>query len=277
MNIEPASVPTAIAPALSSYLARMTAHAPGLLQAFYLIGSIALDAFQEGRSDVDFVAVLGRQAAVADLALLRDAHRQFSRACPCCPMDGSYWQLNDLRRQPLQAVPGLCYHDGQLRHTRDLTLSPVDCWLLARRGVVLLGSPPPTLGLPIDWDAVSSYMLTNLNTYWLSFTCAPSRLARLLTDQGVEWAVLGISRLWYALCAGEIPSKLRAGEYVFEQALPQWRTILAEGLAIRRQQPSSYRSRLARARDTVEFIKYVIQECNSRHTPPPGRVFHRTA
>lgn len=51
----------------------LLAHAaPGLMAGCYLAGSLALDAFDERRSDVDFVAFLSRPATAADVAgLLR--------------------------------------------------------------------------------------------------------------------------------------------------------------------------------------------------------------
>jgi hypothetical protein len=61
-----------------------------------------------------------------------------------------------------------------------------------------------------------------------------------------------------------IPFKLQAGEYMLERVPVRWRSILAEGLALRRGERSGYRSRLARAREVVGFVGYAIQECNNR-------------
>jgi hypothetical protein len=73
--------------------------------------------------------------------------------------------------------------------------------------------------------------------------------------------VLGISRLWYAFGEGGMGSKMQAGAYVLERAPRQWRSILAEALALRRGEPSRYGSRLVRARDAVGFLRCALQEC----------------
>jgi len=87
----------------------------------------------------------------------------------------------------------------------------------------------------------------------------------LLSDAGVQWAVLGICRLWYAFEEGEITSKPAAGDYVLARAPAPWRRILAEALAIRRGgEPGRYRSRLWRARDAAAFVGYAIGECKAR-------------
>ena len=61
-----APVPIAIQPVLHEYLALTEEKLPGFIQAFYLQGSIALDAFNERLSDIDFVAFISRTWTAPD-------------------------------------------------------------------------------------------------------------------------------------------------------------------------------------------------------------------
>jgi len=52
------------------YLALADRLLPERIQAFYLVGSTALGAFRDGRSDVDFVAVVDRTHATSSVSQL---------------------------------------------------------------------------------------------------------------------------------------------------------------------------------------------------------------
>jgi hypothetical protein len=54
-------LPSVIAHILQEYLDQVREQLPGLLQGFYLEGSIALGRFNERQSDVDFIAFLTRK------------------------------------------------------------------------------------------------------------------------------------------------------------------------------------------------------------------------
>ena len=162
----PARVPPSIRPGLAQYLDALAGRAPGLLSAFYLAGSIGLDAFDVRQSDVDFVAILDRRATAADLDILRAVHRDVARAYPGCKLEGGYMQAADLGRFPPEVAPYPGYHDGRLEPAAYHELSPVTWWLLKRHVVVVFGAHPAALPFSAGWDAVRRYMLANLNTYW---------------------------------------------------------------------------------------------------------------
>lgn len=264
-------VPPAVAPKLREYVTLLAEAAPGLVVGCYLVGSLALEAFDERRSDIDFVALLAHPAAASHLAALQHVHEESERLHPRWPLEGSYLQISDLGHLPPQIAPYPCCSGGKFCTAGVHDLNPVTWWLLKESGIALLGPPPQELPFTIEWAAVTDYMHANLHSYWSQFTRLSPRLARLLTDSGVEWAVLGICRLWHALHCGAISSKQAAGTAVLAQAQPQWRKIVAEGLALRGGEPSGYRCRLQRAGATMQFVRAMIGECKaaaSKRQPP---------
>jgi hypothetical protein len=58
-------------------------------------GSIALGAFNERMSDIDFITVLGRSPTSSDIAQLQAIHQNLQIAYPRWTLDGSYLQWNE--------------------------------------------------------------------------------------------------------------------------------------------------------------------------------------
>jgi hypothetical protein len=259
----PARLPPPLAPKLRHYLQLLAETAPGLVTACYLTGSLALGAFDEHNSDVDFVACLRGPAAPADLAALRTVHAALERAEGRWKLEGCYLQPGDLGRLPPQIAPCPCCADGVFHPAGDHDLNPVTWWLLKRCGLALLGPEPQALPFTVAWADVAAYMRANLSTYWRAFTRPSRRLPWLLNDWGVQWAVLGVCRPWHSLRVGAITSKTAAGEAMLAQAPPRWQKIVQEGLGLRRGEPSLYRQRWRRAVAATKFIAYAIDECSS--------------
>ena len=57
-----AMLPAVVDELVGRYLREVDLAAPGAIEGFYVVGSTALGAFRPGRSDVDFVAVIGGRA-----------------------------------------------------------------------------------------------------------------------------------------------------------------------------------------------------------------------
>jgi hypothetical protein len=111
-------------------------------------------------------------------------------------------------------------------------------------------------------------MRHNPNTYWKNFSCKPGRMAWLLTDFGIQWAVLGVLRQYYTFREQDISSKTGAGEYALKYLPTRWHRLIREAIHIREHTGVSvYPSRILRAVEAWAFLRYVIRSCNSL---PPG-------
>lgn len=263
-------LPRTVAIILNEYQYLVEQHAPQLVAGLYLHGSIALGAFSEGFSDIDFIAVLSREAQDEDVRSLELVHRTVEKGHPQCGMDGSYLQWRDLGRPSDGIAPCPCYYDRRVHRSARHDINPVTWWILKHHGMAIIGPAPELLGFRVSWEQVIAYMVTNLNTYWAGWATSPRKLGRLLTDDGIQWAVLGICRPLVALQMGAMVPKLRAGEYALAQLPERWHGLIQEAVNLRSgSRPRHYGSRLARARDAAAFLKYVIAFCNSHVACPP--------
>ena len=68
------SLPEAVVPLCRDFIASTAEVLPELVDAFYIVGSIALGAFDPGYSDVDFIAVVSRQCTGDDIERLTTLH-----------------------------------------------------------------------------------------------------------------------------------------------------------------------------------------------------------
>ena len=72
-------IPEPIQPVLQNYLSLMNQQLPGVLQAFYVEGSIALGGFNERFSDIDFIASLTHQVTPAQIEALAPHYTRRSK------------------------------------------------------------------------------------------------------------------------------------------------------------------------------------------------------
>lgn len=259
-----ATVPEVVKPLLDEYLALLEEKLPGLVGGFYLQGSLALDAFNVRLSDIDFIAFLNRDWTTRDLAELKAIHDTLHQKYRCWPIEGLFLEWPSQTDPEMVVLPYLNQHIGKITLDSFFELNDVTWWLLKNKGITLKGPEAQSLGYTVDWQALLAGMHHNQNTYWANYTRKPDRIARLLSDWGIEWAVLGSLRQLYTFRENDITSKSGAGRYALKNLPPKWHPIVQEALNLREQPgaPSLYRSKILRAFQAVRFLRFVRKECN---------------
>lgn len=256
-------IPKVIQPMMQAYLDLLNRELPNLVEAVYLHGSIALDAFDERQSDIDTIAVISRPAHESDIQKLGQIHKTIASQYPRWLLEVSYLQAADLGQSESAIKPHPTYHDNVLDPAGHFDVSPVTWWLLKNKGIAVLGADPQNLPYTVDWPTLIADMKHNLNTYWASFTYQPSRMIRLLVDDGVSWTVLGVLRQYYTFQENDITSKVGAGEYGLKVLPAEWHPLLQDALDIRQgRKPRGYSSRFTRAYAVVRFVRYIVEESN---------------
>jgi predicted nucleotidyltransferase len=214
---------------VDAYLGRVDAAAPGLVEGFYLVGSLALGDYRPGTSDVDFVAVT-RRSSVPEVA--------------------GRWRLLD----------GVYTTWEEL--ATDAARDPVAWHTLKRCGVRVRGPEPPELTIATDRSTLDSWCRANLDGYWRRWRRDAGRpLSRRwlagLGTWGQAWAVLGVSRLHYTIATGDITSKSGGGRYALSVFPSRWHPIVTDCLATRQGGASSL-PRLVRHRETLAFLDMAL-------------------
>lgn len=255
-------IPPSLKPLLDTYVHRMESELPSFMIGFYLQGSLALGAYQSPISDIDFITVISRRATESDIQALRTIHQTLQSQYPDQPLSGSYLQANDLGKFEKDIQPYPNYQDGVLYPAGYNDINSVTWWLLKNRTLAVVGSDK--LDFEVDWQKLRADMRENLNTYWARYTREPARVGWLLSNYGVQWAVLGVLRQFYTFKENSIVSKTEAGEYALKQLPQQWHRLIQEAINLREPQPTSfYKFPIVRAWDALRFLRYLIPLCNS--------------
>ena len=259
-------MPEPIKPLIEEYLNLIEEQLPSFLSGFYIHGSIALGAFNERLSDIDFLTVCSHLCTEHDLECLQQIHQTIGTKYPRWALEGYYLQWNDLGKLDEALPPYPFYADDKLNPGGYHSLNSITWQLLKTHGLALIGPQSDTLPFVVDWDVLIDRMMNNLNTYWVSFTRDPRRMVWLLNNNGIQWAVLGVLRLFYTFKEHDITSKTGAGEYALNHVPIRWHPIVQEALNIREQKRKPlFKSRIVRALEAIKFLRYVIQNLQHEH------------
>ena len=238
------------------YLDAVDEALPDFVARFYVVGSLALGAWQPGRSDVDTVIFTSRVPTQRDLAALREVHA----AMPAKPhLDGVYlspehdWPADN--RVAPHVVGGEFHAD---RPCGELT--PVLWLTLQRYGIPVRGPAVGELGVRVDLDALRAYNLDNLRTYWRAQVAgirpyvADLDPAAAVDAEYLTWVVLGPARLHYTLATTDIISKSDAGAYVAAH-FPDYASLAERAIGWRAGEPGTFTAEdLAAAASLIDAV-----------------------
>jgi hypothetical protein len=236
------------------YLAAADAALPGFVEGFYLVGSVALGAYQEGRSDIDAMVFTSRPVSPGDLGALREIHANV-------PVDAVYLEPALARSWPTDRPVAPFVVDGDLKTGQPCgELTPV-VWLILRRyGIVLRGPAVADLGVRVDPSEVRRYNLDNLREYWQGNAhnfrdhVAALPAGELCDAATVVWYVLGPARLHHTAATGDIVSKSQAGPYL-AALFPEYAELADRAVRHRAAEEVSFRTAdLLMAFDAVDAV-----------------------
>lgn len=262
---------------IEDFLSEADGALPAFFQGFYLVGSIALDDFRPGGSDIDFIAVTPNRPSPEEVAILRRMHARLQRRYRRPYFDGFYVTQDDLRRDPALAIAAAEAREGRLT-VRSGGLDPVTWQTLAEHGIPVRGPGRQALGVWTDPTALARWTLENMASYWRRWHARrarwsdPARLYALGT-WAPAWGVLGVARQHYTLATGAITSKSGAGRYALATLPERWHRIVAECLRIRGgvASPALYRTPFARRRDALDCMAMVMDDAQRFMPSLPSR------
>ena len=257
---------------IEDYLSEIRQYMPDTLDGFYLHGSIALGAFIEHASDIDFVAVVKRELTQVDLDALASIHASIAARHPFPVMEGNYIRWSDLGKEEVTAQPYPYFASSVMHASGFFNHNPVTWWTLSRRGICVLGPEIGSLGMEADEDALVAYVQENMHGYWkqrlqaLRRTAAESNWSWSIDriEEEMEWSVLGMLRQYYTLSERSVVSKIGAGQYALTHLPPHWHPVIREALRIRMKE-SRLQSDAARKAmlNAMNLMQYILEA----HTP----------
>jgi len=263
------SLPKEVEVVVDHYLQVLNAKLPDLVESFYISGSIALNDYHPGKSDIDFVCLINRDLKFSEMKIIERIHKKIRSKHPKQLLEGSYVTQKQLGKLDGDMGPVIYFDGKKIRHDDKSGNAGIVAWFMLKKyGITIIGKPPEHYIPYINIDDLVSYVQLNANTYWAEWTEMASKSFSVdgmstLFGRKVEWGVLGIARLYYTMHEGDIVSKYKAGKYVLGNVPPNFSRILKEALRIRKGESKSYyNSPFKRRKDTLLFMRYMIRQFN---------------
>ncbi|MEJ2749094.1 MAG: DUF4111 domain-containing protein [Anaerolineae bacterium] len=230
----------------------------------YLYGSLALDAFNPHRSDIDFVVVTTDTLADEAVAALAAMHAQIAASDSrwAIELEGAYIPLAAMRRYDSEQAwhPHIDRgHDEQL-HVKHLSSDwIIQRYVLREHGLTLAGPPIRDLIDPVSPDSLRQATRDILHNWWQPMLTDP----QYLDSAGYRvYAVLTMCRMMYTLQVGGVVSKpagvrwaLGVVDGPFDSAQRRRFTSLI-------QQADTWQNGMPfdKLAETLDFIGYVVRE-----------------
>lgn len=248
-------VPAPVHQVVQSLLDALDDTSPRMIAGFHLVGSVAYGDYKPGKSDVDFVAVLDRSLDESDLEVIRGAHRSVSGRPP---LDGIYTTPDQLRDG---TTPEARFHDGVLVAFDEYGGTPITRRELATIGVPIRGTITE-LDIENDTAVLRRWVRQNLDTYWADWVRRASGLTPLaiyaLLPRGMEWSVLGITRMLYTLETGEVISKSDVAEWAIEHVEDRYHDLLRSVAKIRHGSSGNFLEIMERKAQALAYMTHVL-------------------
>lgn len=247
---------------VDEYFRQVDLSLPGKLEGFYIVGSIALDDYIPGVSDIDFVAVSSEGLTDPELNLLAAIHSRLAETTGSPRFDGIYTTWSSLAA----TSDGATVHhwlDREMHHNSIYGANPVTWATIHKHPVVARGNPNPDV-FHSDIE-LRGWCKANLRSYWANWVRDSRRLGlkyfASFTLEAVCWGVLGVVRLHATIKTGEIISKTQAYHYGRKVFPSEWHPILEDALSGRRTQVTRKSlGPLERRSKALQFMEYVIAD-----------------
>lgn len=263
-------IPTPVQHILNDYIALFNERIPNTLEGLYLHGSIALNAYSNGISDIDFISVLNRHLTEKEVSILTDVHVEMNKKFINTGMDGCYLLWEDIGKKQKETKNYIFVNEGKLGRGNHF-INPVTWWIMRDKGIRIMGPDITSFHFDVDESELANYVLNNMNYYWLNRMNKIAKdkrsvflLPNKLVDQEVEWSITGMLRQFYTLREHEIISKAEACKYAIIHLPVRWHNIINEALSIREGlNIRYYDSKTERIDDLVQCMNYILDYCNN--------------
>lgn len=263
-------IPIPVQTVINEYLTLFQKKIPNIIEGFYLHGSIALNAYINGSSDIDFITVVNKTLTEEDAKIISDLHKELNRKYKEIGMDGSYILFRDVGKKQSEVKACLKVNEGKTNWCND-DINPITWWVLKNKGISVLGPDIATYNFSVDERVLADYVLQNMNSYWANrlqtmekYKTMAFVIPNKLVDEEVEWSITGMLRQLYTLTENDIVSKVDACKFAIHHLPEEFHEIINEAISIREgSNIRYYNSKKQRIDDTVQCMTYILNHCNS--------------
>jgi predicted nucleotidyltransferase len=220
------------------------------LRGFYLYGSIALGAYDEATSDVDFLAVTKEPLTMGEVKRLEEAYGDLLGREPLLArLEGNVLAENQLDLQAKVVCPQCT--EGRFFYRERYDYNAVTLYSLRQHGVTLVGPEPKELLPPVSQADLRTEMEYNLQFLGRRFP--------YYAEHSVEYQAFGIvtlCRILYTVMTGEISDKRAAARFAATLVDQPWSGLVHRTLTAAEARFHDV-ERLATEEELLAFHRYM--------------------
>jgi len=169
----------------------------------YLIGSVVLNDWHYGKSDIDLTIVVKNAPSKETVPLLERQIKPVESKYAKMKLEIQYIPISMLEKSQEDIESILVYHDKKHRMSY-FSGNPVTWYVLEKYGIVIWGKPVDEFDLKTTKEKLCSYVYKNVKIYWKTWAASAAKIFSnrgliSFTDWAVEWCVCGLSRMVYTL------------------------------------------------------------------------------
>ena len=260
------TLPPFVDDVITSYFTGVSEIDAANVEGIYLIGSLALNDYHIGKSDIDFMTVLKERPSLGVVTSFGRLHADIEKQFRHAKMDGFYITQNGMREGQLW-YPS--FHEGKLIHARKFEPPRQIILELVENSIPIYGPQASELGFELTTSQVNSDLHSNLNYYWKNWV-NDHRFPKMkfwklyFTSTLSEWGVLGVARQLYTFETGKIASKIDAGKYLLLRAPEVFRKVINEACEARIKGRHSLQPSFKRATQTLACVRWVLNAFNNK-------------
>ncbi|CAN7400862.1 aminoglycoside adenylyltransferase domain-containing protein [Rossellomorea sp. LjRoot5] len=274
------NVPKIVHSVLDEYIRLFNTYLPETLEGLYLHGSVALGAFVNDSSDIDFITVTNRRLTTEDSDALNRIHTTLQQTFQKPEMDGVYILKEDIGKMDPSCKDDTemyaYYNNGELNFGEYFNFNPITWYLVKHKEIRVVGPEISSSFSGPSAEELCQYVLQNMNTYWAGRLHSieesvdeVKHYPTAMIDAEIEWSVLGVLRQYYTLKEASIISKQDAGQYGLQELPREWHSLIREAMNIRSGLNGfDTNSNEYRGQQTIKFLKYLIPLCNHLSNEP---------
>lgn len=252
---------------LNEFMMLLDEKFPNRIQGVYIYGSAVLGDFHLSKSDLDFIVVSDIDFTEDDMIAIEEIHTIMEKRQKKPNLNGIYitWDKIGKHQSEISPYPYIC--DGKVDRGY-FECNSITWFQLKNQAKCFRNTSKYVMGFEVDMDKILLELIDNMNSYWRGILQKYKKYAvthgaiNSIINEDIEWSVLGVSRQYYTFKEKNIICKSEAGIYAMEHVPYRFNKILQEALNIRKEEDTLYRSKVKRLKDTIEFMEYIIKECN---------------
>ncbi|MBB4826332.1 hypothetical protein HNO89_003591 [Sporosarcina luteola] len=264
-------IPESVQHVLNDYVSLCQQHLPETLEGLYVHGSVALGAYQEGSSDIDFMAMVNRSLGDAEMQAITLIHQEVKQKQKI-ELDGSYLLAKEAGRNWNDVSECIYVNGGKAKRSKH-EMNPVTWWMMKNKGIRVIGPDISSFHIEVQNSDLTSIVLRNMNIYWagrINTLRKYKRIAVFLPNQLIRqemlWSVPGVLRAFYTLQEQAVTSKAEVCTYALDHVPERWHPLIHEVISMREGEGTGfYKSKKQKIEDVLQLMVYIIAYCNETY------------